>query len=47
MKLKLELPLALKSFFKGVGVPPKIICDGALEQMKGNRAVYARSVIAI
>ena len=35
MKLKSEVPLALKSFFKTVGVPPKIICDGAPEQIKG------------
>ena len=35
MKLKSELPLALKSFFKGVGVPNKIVCDGAPEQVKG------------
>ena len=35
MKLKYEVPLALKSFFKTVGVPPKIICDGAPEQIKG------------
>ena len=35
MKLKSELPLALTSFFKGVGVPPKNMCDGAPEQVKG------------
>ena len=35
MKLKSEVPLALKSFFKNTGVPNKIICDGAPEQVKG------------
>ena len=34
LKLKSEVPLALKSFFKTVGVPDKIICDGAPEQIK-------------
>lgn len=36
MKLKSELPLALKSLFKEDGVPEKIICDGAAEQVGGD-----------
>ena len=30
-----ELPLVLKSVFKDDGVPEKIICDGASEQVSG------------
>mmetsp|Transcript_1849 Transcript_1849/g.3782 ORF Transcript_1849/g.3782 Transcript_1849/m.3782 type:complete len:225 (-) Transcript_1849:2857-3531(-) len=35
LKGKGLLPFALKDFFKHVGVPPQIICDGAREQVKG------------
>ena len=33
MKLRSEIPLTLKSVFKGDGVPEKMICDGAPEQV--------------
>ena len=35
MKLRSELPLVLKSVFKEYGVPEKMICDGAQEQVSG------------
>jgi hypothetical protein len=35
MHKRSDLPLAMKSLFKQVGVPPAIICDGAREQVKG------------
>ena len=35
MQGKVELPKALKKYFKDVGVPPNIICDGAREQVQG------------
>ena len=38
MKLRSELPLVLKSVFKEYGVPEKIICDGAPEQVSGEVA---------
>ena len=44
IKLKSEVPLALKSFFKTVGVPPKIVCDGAPEQVKGESRMLCNKV---
>ena len=38
MKLRSELPLVLKSVFKEDGVPEKMICDGAPEQVSGEAA---------
>ena len=38
MKLRSELPLVLKSGFKEDGVPEKIICNGAPEQVAGEAA---------
>ena len=38
MKLRSELPLVLKSVFKEDGVPQKMICDGAPEQVSGEAA---------
>ena len=35
MKLRSELSLVLKSLFKEDGVPEKMICDGAPEQVSG------------
>ena len=35
MKSRTYLHLAMKSLFKGPGVPPNIICDGAKEQVGG------------
>jgi len=35
MKRRAELPFALKSMFKGVGVPAGIVADGAREQVQG------------
>ena len=37
-KLRSELPLVLKSVFKEDGVPKKMICDGAPEQVSGEAA---------
>ena len=34
-KVKSEMPQAMKIFFKSLGVPEKIICDGAAEQVSG------------
>ena len=36
MKLRSQLPLALKLLFKSVGVPNKILCDGPPERIKGD-----------
>ena len=36
MKSKKEVPLALKEFFKKVGVPDAVICDEAKEQIMGD-----------
>ena len=38
MKLRSELLLVLKSVFKEDGVPEKMICDGAPEQVSGEAA---------
>ena len=38
MKLRSELSLVFKSVFKEDGVPEKIICDGAPEQVSGEAA---------
>ena len=38
MKFRSELPLVLKSVFKEDGVPEKMICDGAPEQVSGEAA---------
>ena len=38
IKLRSELPLVLKSVFKEDGVPEKMICDGAPEQVSGEAA---------
>ena len=38
MKLRSELLLVLKSVFKEDGVPEKMICDGATEQVSGEAA---------
>ena len=38
MQLRLELSLVLKSVFKEDGVPEKMICDGAPEQVSGEAA---------
>ena len=38
MKLHTELLLVLKSVFKEDGVPEKMICDGAPEQVSGEAA---------
>ena len=38
MKLRSELPLVLKLVFKEYGVPEKMICEGAPEQVSGEAA---------
>ena len=42
MKLLSELPLVLYSLFKEEGVPDKLVCDGAVEQVSGEAAILCQ-----
>ena len=35
MRSTTEIGRAMKRFFKEIGVPPRIVCDGARDQVKG------------
>ena len=47
MKLRSELPLALKSVFKNVGVLNVIACDGEPDQVEGSHQSYDNKILVI
>ena len=44
LKRKAEIPLAMKSFFKDVGVPDTLVADGAPEQIAGESRCLCQMV---
>lgn len=42
---KEDVPFAVKSYFKNVGIPPAFVCDHAIEQIAGSRA--KKSVLVV